>query len=325
MRSVWDEDLSGAVCAADSAMNPASSVHQPVLLEPTVHFLNPRPGGLIVDGTVGSGGHSVALLPRLLPDGRLIAIDRDPAALALARQRLSEFAPMVTFIRGDFRDLRQHLARIGQSGVDGLLVDLGMSSLQVDAAERGFSFLKEGPLDMRMDPDQQTTAETLVNRLTADELTTLFGTLGEERFSRRIAHRIVQERRTQPITTTAQLARLVTSAVPPGARHGRLHPATRVFQALRMAVNDELGALDALLADLHELLNPGGRAVIISFHSLEDRRVKHAFAQSMRDGLWTVLTKKPVGPTDEEVDQNPRARSAKLRAIERTHTSGGVP
>ncbi len=314
---VWDDDSCGTACTAHRTMNPASVWHQPVLLEPTVQFLNPRPGGLIVDGTVGSGGHSAALLPRLLPDGRLIAIDRDPTALALAEQRLSEFAPMITFLRGDFRDLRQHLARIGRSGVDGLLVDLGMSSLQVDAPERGFSFLKEGPLDMRMDPDQQTTAETLVHRLSADELTTLFGTLGEERFSRRIAHRIVQERRTHPITTTTQLARLVTSAVPPGARHGRLHPATRVFQALRMAVNDELGALDALLADLHELLNPGGRAAIISFHSLEDRRVKHAFVQGMRDELWTVLTKKPVGPTDDEMDRNPRARSAKLRAVER--------
>jgi 16S rRNA (cytosine1402-N4)-methyltransferase len=295
-----------------------------------LHYLKPQPGAIIVDGTVGTGGHSLMLLPHLLPTGRLLAIDRDHEALQLARKRLAEFEPQVTCLRENYRNLPTLLKNLGMSRVDGVLLDLGMSSVQVDRAERGFSFSKAGPLDMRMDPEQEATAEAMVNELTADELARVLATLGEERFAKRIARRIVQERRAHPVTTTTQLARLVTEAVPVRARHGRLHPATRTFQALRMAVNDELGALQELLGTLPELLNPGGRAVVLTFHSLEDRLVKHAFAQGRREDRWTVLTEKPARPSRDEVSKNPRARSAKLRAIEqrsglRAGGSGELP
>ena len=296
---------------------PALTWHQPVMGAEVLSHLRPQPGAVIVDGTVGTGGHSLLVLPRLLPQGRLVAIDRDPDSLQLATQRLAEFDPQVTFVHDNYRSLPAILKRLGCSRVDGVLLDLGMSSLQVDRPERGFSFSKDGPLDMRMDPGQEATAETLVNELRVDDLALTIETLGEERFARRIAQRIVHERRQHPITTTTQLARIVTGAVPPGARRGRLHAATRTFQALRLAVNDELGALEECLTGLGALLNPGARVVILTFHSLEDRLVKHAFAQGMRDHAWTVLTKKPVRPSEEEVAQNPRARSAKLRAIER--------
>jgi 16S rRNA (cytosine1402-N4)-methyltransferase len=281
-----------------------------------LRLLDPQPGETIVDGTVGTGGHSLMLLPRVLPTGRVIAVDRDEEALRLARQRLTEFEPQVTFVHGDFRDLPTILADLGCPSLDGLLLDLGMSSAQLDAPERGFSFALEGPLDMRMDLTQEATAEALVNELSADELAMIFETLGQERFARRIARRIVEARRRRRITTTTELSRLIVEALPPTARHGRLHAATRAFQALRMAVNDELGALQAALAHLPSLLNPGGRAAILTFHSLEDRLVKHAFAQGVREGRWTVLTKKPLSATDAEIAKNPRARSAKLRAIE---------
>ena len=296
---------------------PSPVWHQPVMVEAVLDMLRPRPGAVIVDGTVGAGGHSLALIPRLLPHGKLIAIDRDPEALTIAGQQLTEFQPLVHLERGNYRDLSSVLARLGLPRVDGMFLDLGVSSVQLDRAERGFSFSSEGPLDMRMDPDHDTTAAALVNELPADELTRLIETLGEERFARRIAQRIVQERRAHPLTTTKQLAQLVIHALPAGARHGRLHAATRTFQALRMAVNDELGALEALLADVPALLNPGARAVILTFHSLEDRLVKRAFLEGQDNGVWTVLTKKPLRPSAEEVAHNPRARSVKLRAAER--------
>ena len=291
--------------------------HRPVMVEAVLRYLQPHPGATIVDGTVGTGGHSLALLTPLLPNGRLIAIDRDQVSLGMARERLREFEPHVTFIHENYRNLPTVLKRLDMTRVDGLLLDLGMSSAQVDRAERGFSFSKEGPLDMRMDETQATTAETLIKQLTVEELTQLLQTLGEERFARRIAHRIVQARRVRLMTTTSQLADIITEAVPPAARHGRLHPATRAFQALRMAVNDELGALDEFLGYLPDLLAAGARAVIISFHSLEDRLVKRAFAQGARSGTWRLLTPKPLRPTEDEVKDNPRARSAKLRAVEK--------
>ncbi|MBI4003492.1 MAG: 16S rRNA (cytosine(1402)-N(4))-methyltransferase RsmH [Candidatus Omnitrophica bacterium] len=300
-----------------TARTSSPAWHQPVMVEAVLELLNPRSPAVIVDATVGTGGHSLALLPRLLPHGRLIGIDRDPEALKIAGQRLTEFQPLVRLERGNYRDLPSRLTRLGARPVDGILLDLGVSSLQLDRADRGFSFAREGPLDMRMDPDQDTTAETLVNTLPADDLARLLETLGEERFARRIAQHIVQERRTHPITTTKQLARVMTRAIPAGARHGRLHAATRTFQALRLAVNDELGALTALLAQLPVLLKPGARAVIITFHSLEDRIVKRAFLEGQGRGVWTVLTKKPRRPSAEEAARNPRARSAKLRAVER--------
>ena len=291
--------------------------HQPVMRAEVVRLLDPRPGLILVDGTVGTGGHAFDVLPHLLPDGRLIAVDQDRDALALAQQRLREFEPNVTFLHGNFRALPTLLAPLGLTHVDGLLLDLGMSSPQVDRATRGFSFSHEGPLDMRMDQTQETTAADLVNTLSRDELETLFAQLGEERFARRIAVRIVETRRAHPIDTTRDLARLIMEVVPPAARHGRLHPATRIFQALRIAVNDELGALGELLDHLAALLNPGGRAAVLTFHSLEDRMVKRAFLEGARAGAWAVLTKKPLRPSEAECRENPRARSAKLRAIAR--------
>ena len=295
---------------------PATTWHTPVMGREVLRYLSPRPGALIVDGTVGTGGHSLMILPHLLPDGKLVVIDRDHEVLERAKARLVEFEPYVTFIHDDYRNLPAILKSLGTPCVDGVVLDLGMSSVQVDQPERGFSFAKEGPLDMRMDRTRRTTAESLVNERSLDELTQLFWTLGEERFAARIAHRIIQERRTQPIRTTTQLARMIIEAVPSSARRGRLHPATRTFQALRLAVNDELGALETFLGGLPELLRPKGRAVILTFHSLEDRLVKRAFMQGMRDDHWAVLTKHVVRPSQEEVSENPRARSAKLRAME---------
>ena len=309
--------MAGAVMTTQ----PASVWHQPVMAAETLRGLHPRPGAVIVDGTVGTGGHSLALLPHLLPSGKLLAVDRDRASLELAERRLADFTPRVIFRHGNFRDLPQILRDEHLAGVDGLLLDLGMSSLQVDQPERGFSFSKDGPLDMRMDPEQGETAMDLLGGASADELARLFGQLGEERYAGRIARRITDVRRTRPIRTTTELARVISEAVPPRARHGRLHPATRVFQALRIAVNDELAALEDILACLPALLNPGGRAVIITFHSLEDRLVKRAFAAGAREGRWALLTKKPLTPSDEEIAGNPRARSAKLRAVERSRGS----
>ncbi len=309
------------VCKSVMAHAPASvsePFHQPVLVNEVLTYLAPRPGSVIVDATCGTGGHSAAILPRLVPGGRLIAIDRDGSALAIARQRLTEWQGMVTFRRANFRELPALLRELHVPRIDGLLVDLGMSSLQVDRAERGFSFLREGPLDMRMDAGQPVTAASLVNDLPEAGLAHLVETLGEDRFARRIARAIVAARRTHPFTTTTQLAGVIARAVPRRDGQGRLHPATRTFQALRIAVNDELGALEATLAALPGLLAPGqGRAVILSFHSLEDRRVKQAFRAGEQDHIWTRLTKKVVRPGPEETARNPRARSVRLRAVEK--------
>ncbi len=325
-RVVWQDRRSGTsgrqlvkTAQTIACMESASDVgyHEPALVASVLRFLAPRPGAVIVDATCGTGGHSLSILPRLLPTGRLIAVDRDAEALGVAKRRLAEFDPQVTFHHGNFRDLPEILQALNIPRVDGLLLDLGMSSLQVDQPERGFSFLKEGPLDMRMDVQQDTTAATLVNRCSAEELANLLTTFGEERFARRIAQRIVAERRKDPITTTTQLAQLITRAVPSRSGRARLHPATRTFQALRIAVNDELGALETLLAALPALLAPKARAVMLSFHSLEDRRVKHAFAKGDEEGLWNRLTKKTIRASTDEVSRNPRARSVKLRAVER--------
>ena len=297
---------------------PSQQWHRPVMVEEVLHYLNPKPGAGIVDGTVGTGGHSVTIAPRLLPNGRLLIIDRDGSALLHAQERLIEYESLVTSLHDSYRNLPAILEGVGVSRIDGLLLDLGMSSVQVDHPARGFSFAHEGPLDMRFDPEQARTAATLVNTLSADELATVLEQYGEERFARRIARHIVEARRTQPLVTTTQLARLVVEALPREARHGRLHAATRTFQALRIAVNDELEALDACLSWLPEVLAPGGRAVLLSFHSLEDRLVKRACLEGAHAGQWTLLTRKPARPSAEEVAHNPRARSVKLRAIERS-------
>ncbi len=304
--------------------NPKAAInwHQPVLVTEVVQCLEPVPGTTFVDCTVGTGGHSLAILPHLLPPeggipGRLIGIDCDANALAQARQRLAEFRPYVEMAQDTFSHLPEILARAGLTHVHGLVADLGMSSLQVDDPARGFSFRHEGPLDMRMDQRLPMTAADLIRTLSEDEVADLLSRLGEERWARRIARHLVDRRARTLIVTTTQLAQVIAEAVPRRAGSTRLHPATRTFMALRLAVNDELPTLQRLLEALPEVLLPGGRAAIITFHSLEDRLVKRAFQQGARDGVFRLLEKKPLRPSAREVAANPRSRSAKLRAVER--------
>jgi len=281
-----------------------------VLPAQVLEVLAPAPGQTIVDATLGAGGHARLLAAQVGPAGRVIGLDQDRAMLELARPRL-EGLP-VTLVQANFDQLRQVLDELNLPAVDGVLADLGVCSDQLDRPERGFSFQQPGPLDMRMDPEQAEPASALLRRLNERDLADLFWQYGEERFSRRIARKIVETRRKTPLETTEQLAELVRRCVPrPRGRRHTIDPATRVFQALRIAVNDELGALDRLLAVLPRCLKPGGRAAIISFHSLEDRRVKQAFRDREH---WEVLTPKPLPAGEEEQNRNPRARSAKLRA-----------
>ncbi|MCS6851476.1 MAG: 16S rRNA (cytosine(1402)-N(4))-methyltransferase RsmH [Gemmataceae bacterium] len=287
--------------------------HQPVLCAEVLEYLKPEAGQTLVDATVGSGGHAALLVERLGPRGRLIALDQDATMLDVARRRLADRP--ITWVHANFRQLRTVLTELGVGQVDGVLAVLGVCSDQLDDPKRGLSFQQPGPLDMRLDPEGATTAAELLRTWSERDLADLFWKYGEERFSRRIARKIVETRRQTPLETTTQLADLICRCVPrpAGRRHG-IHPATRVFQALRIAVNDEMAALEEFLRDLPECLRPRGRAVVISFHSLEDRRVKQAFRQRSQ---WVVLTPKPVQPTEEEVCRNPRARSAKLRAAMR--------
>jgi 16S rRNA (cytosine1402-N4)-methyltransferase len=284
--------------------------HRPVLPAEMLGTLAPAAGQTIVDATVGAGGHARLLAERLGPTGRLIGLDRDPAMLALAAARLEGYP--ATLVHAPFDQLPQVLGELGITGVDGVLADLGISSDQMDTPERGFSFQQPGPLDMRMDPQEGEPASALLRRLSERDLADLFWKYGEERFSRRIARKIVETRRRTPLENTEQLADLLRHCIPrPRGRRHMIDPATRVFQALRIATNDELGALARFLALLPDCVKPGGRAVLISFHSLEDRLVKHAFRNREH---WSILTRKPVQPGEEEVRNNPRARSAKLRA-----------
>ena len=295
-------------------------------------LLAPRPGGIYLDGTVGGGGHARLILEASSPDGRLIGLDRDPAALAAAASALAPFGERVTLCRGSFAGLDQTLAALGLSRVDGILLDLGVSSYQLDNPERGFSFREEGPLDMRMDPSQQTSAADLLAQADAGELRRIFRDFGEERWAGRIAREIVRSRSEGALLTTRQLAELVCRAVPGGYQPQRIHPATRVFQALRIAVNGELEALSAGLAAALRSLHPGGRLAVISFHSLEDRLVKQGFRAAAssctcpprlpvcvcgRQATVKILTPRGVRPAEAELMANPRARSAVLRAAER--------
>jgi 16S rRNA (cytosine1402-N4)-methyltransferase len=292
--------------------------HVSVLPAEVLAVLAPAPGQVVVDATVGAGGHARLIAERLGPNGRLIGLDRDAAMLELARPRLTGLP--VTLVQANFDRLPEVLAGLDVAAADAVLADLGVCSDQLDAAGRGFSFAQAGPLDMRLDPGEGgETAADLLRRLNERDLADLFWEYGEERFSRRIARRIVEARRTGLPRTTEELAELVRRCMPrPPRKGGRrrppIDPATRVFQALRIAVNDELGALDHFLAALPACVKPGGRAAVISFHSLEDRRVKTAFRDR---SAWEALTKKPVQAGDDEVRSNPRARSAKLRAARR--------
>jgi 16S rRNA (cytosine1402-N4)-methyltransferase len=293
--------------------------HVSVLPVPVVEYLAPGPGQVIVDATVGAGGHSLLLARALGPTGRLIGLDRDPAMLEVARARLTEFP--VTLVHANFDQLRQVLDDQGLSVVDGVVADLGICSDQLDEAERGFSFSRSGPLDMRMDRTEGDPAGVLLRQMSEKDLADMIYRYGEERFSRRIARRIVEQRRTAPLETTEQLAELVRRCVPRpkgGRRSPAIDPATRVFQALRIAVNDELESLERLLKVLPGCVKPGGRAVLISFHSLEDRLVKLAFKESQ---VWEAFTRKPIQADEQETTENPRARSAKLRAARRVSES----
>ena len=282
--------------------------HTTVLLAETIAALAPRAGGIYVDATLGAGGHSEAILE--IEGTRLVAVDRDEVALALGKARLARFgAERVTFVHGRFAEIEGHLAALGIAAVDGLCADIGVSSMQLTEADRGMSFRRDGPLDMRMDRSSGTTALDLIDALDDDELANVLYRFGEERRSRRVARCIKQAREAGELTTTLDLRRAVVRAVGP-ARIGGVDPATKTFQALRIAVNDEVGELTALIAAAEKVVKPGGIFAVISFHSLEDRLMKRA----MRGGAWTPLTKKPVVPGDAETAENPRARSAKLRA-----------
>ncbi len=287
-------------------------VHVPVLLDEIVQWLAPRPGGVFVDGTLGGGGHTRALAERVGPEGLVIAVDRDPEALARAEQGLAGLP--VKLVHGNFCDLPEVLHELEIAAVEGVVLDLGMSSDQLADLERGFSFSACGPLDLRFDPSRGEPAWRLLNRLSAQHLADVIYRFGEERHSRRIAQAIVEQRRAKPIQTAADLAELVRRCLPM-PRHGpRIDPATRTFQALRIAVNDELKALEIALRRIPDCLRQEGRMAVISFHSLEDRRVKEAFRDDPR---WEVLTKKPILTRPREVDENPRSRSAKMRVARR--------
>ncbi len=267
-----------------------------------------------MDGTVGLGGHAQAILEHSAPDGFLVGFEWNEASYTLALESLKHYAPRFTLVRENFARLSEVLKELKKVPVDGILLDLGLSSFLLEGSGRGFSFLADEPLDMRMDTRLPRTAKDLVNQLSRLQLEELIRAYGEERFASRIAKAICEARRKKPIRTTRELAEIIMQAVPAKYRHGRLHPATRTFQALRLAVNRELENLKKFLETAPEVLKPGGRLVIISFHSLEDRLVKQAFRN---DSRLLVLTKKPVTPSAEEIARNPRARSAKLRAAQR--------
>ena len=300
------------------------SRHFPVMAEEVLFWLVQEDSRIYLDCTVGYSGHAEKLLEASGPASRLIGVDRDAVAIAASKERLARFGDRVVLIHGHFMDLKQYLAASGIGQVDGILFDLGVSSPQLEEAARGFSFQGDGPLDMRMDQSKSGTAADLINRWPEAQLADAIFQFGEERFSRRIARAIVRARERHPLATTKELVSVIEGAVPANYRHGRLHCATRTFQAVRIAVNQELDCLDPALRDAADVLSPGSRLCVISFHSLEDRIVKHTFRalSGKDDPALVVLTKKPQVPTREESDRNPRSRSAKLRAAQRISKEG---
>ena len=306
-------------------------VHQSVLLRECIENLAIRPDGIYVDGTLGGGGHSYEIAKRLVT-GRHIGIDRDPVALEAAGKRLSQFQDRVTLVHGCFSEIKDILGRLGIPGVDGILLDLGVSSPQLDEASRGFSYMMDAPLDMRMDKDAALSAYEVVNTWPREELRRILFEYGEERYAPLIAAAIDRRRQEKPIETTLELVDIIRSAMPPQALREKQHPAKRSFQAIRIAVNDELGEVQRVMTDAIDCLNPGGRLAVITFHSLEDRIVKNAM-QAAAQGCTcppefpvcvcgkkpkvTILTRKPIVSGPEELEKNPRARSAKLRVYEK--------
>jgi 16S rRNA (cytosine1402-N4)-methyltransferase len=289
--------------------------HFPVLLSETVEHLLKNNGKIYVDATIGLGGHSYELLRRN-PNIYLIGIDKDPYALEKAEERLKEFKGRFSLYQADYKDIDEVLKVEGIDKVDGILMDLGVSMLQLKTPERGFSFNEEAPLDMRMNPEQKFSAYDVVNRYSEKELARIIKEYGEERFAHRIAKAIVNARRKKPIETTKELAQIIEGAIPKGF-YKKIHPATKTFQAIRIEVNKELEHLKEALLKIPHLLNPKGRIAVISFHSLEDRIVKHTFRYFEKEGILKVLTKKPITPSEEEIKKNPPSRSAKLRVAER--------
>ena len=298
--------------------------HIPVMSEEVLFWLVREGGRIYLDCTVGYSGHAEKILEASGPDSRLIGFDRDAVAIAASREKLARFGDRVLLIHGHFMDLKRHLNIGGIGRADGILFDLGVSSPQLEEPARGFSFQEDGPLDMRMDQSMSGTAADLVNRWPEAQLADAIFQFGEERFSRRIARAIVRARERHPLATTKELVSVVEGAVPANYRHGRIHCATRTFQAIRIAVNQELDYLDSALRDAVDVLSPGGRLCVISFHSLEDRIVKHTLRalSGKDDPALVVLTKKPQVPAREESNRNPRSRSAKLRAAQRVLKEG---
>lgn len=290
-------------------------LHKPVMVEEVLDYLNPQTGQVLIDCTVGGGGHASKIVDKIKPNGLLIGIDKDMEILQTAKQHLSEIGNVFKLYHADYSEIDEVLRQAGTGKVDGVLLDLGSSSMQFDQADRGFSFAKEGPLDMRMDRSQGITAKDLIHRLSEQKLEELFSKYGEERWSRRIARAILKEENDTGISTTRQLANIIERAVPRGK--SKIHPATRVFQALRIAVNKELESLEVFLNKIHNYMTVGARIVVISFHSLEDRIVKNKFSERAKQNIFQILTKKPITPSDAEIERNIRCRSAKLRAAER--------
>lgn len=311
-------------------MAKPGNIHASVLLEESVRGLAPKDGGRYIDATCGLGGHSEAILEASSPTGRLLAVDRDPAAIELAKGRLARFLDRVTLVEGDYSDLVTYAEASDMLPVDGLIADLGVSSLQLDDAKRGFSFMRDGPLDMRMGPGVGATAAELLEKFDKSELVRILREFGEMNRAGQVADAILTARDEGKLTSTADLASVIERGLG-GRKASPIHPATRAFQAIRIAVNRELDELEKLLAALPRLVRPGGRVAIIAFHSLEDRMVKHAFEDpapepmprglpvepERKKGPWKALTKKPITPSDDEVKDNPRSRSAKLRIAER--------
>jgi len=295
------------------------ALHVPVMLTEVLDYLKLKPGQVIVDATLGTGGHAVEILKRIVPNGKLIGIDRDESSLAICRERLVDFKDNMQFVHANFVDLDQVLVNLGIEKIDGIVFDLGISSYQLHDAQRGFSFQEEGPLDMRLDKSSYISAYDLVNNLNENEISQLLWNFGQERWHNRIAHLLVQERRDEPIATTKQLANLVMRAIPHRYRksHYRIHPATRTFQAVRIAVNRELEILESAVKKAVDILRLQARICVISFHSLEDRVIKHTFRALKSDGLIDIVTAKPLIPGMSEIETNPSSRSSKFRVAER--------
>jgi len=292
-------------------------LHKPVLTETVLSYLKLKPGDIVFDGTVGSGGHAEAILKAIGPEGFLIGLDQDEEAIKRVQNRLEQAGRRFKLIQLNFRFLDQVLSSLHFNKVNAVLLDVGISTDQLQDSGRGFSFQKDGPLDMRMDRSQAQTAADLVNGLNEEELAMIFREYGEERYARQIARAVAKERTKTPLRTTGILKKMIVDAVPARYRYGRIHPATRVFQALRIAVNDELAALEETLPKAFDCLDFSGKLCVISFHSLEDRIVKRFFLKQKQAGMGKIITKKPVQPSDQEIQTNPSARSAKLRVIER--------